>query len=421
MVQASINHPRRLLFLFQRVLGHSLIHWATGMGLAWHSNCIEHIIYTQVRRLLVAGGQSALVLPIMLWTYGPQRNSKHCCTCYYNRYSFNYHITRSVLNLDLESGMILLRKFGPNPRIIVDILVKPNMEAQYLSDIKSGASSLAYEIPTAFWELRSLQYSSDLIFIRPNVSKWRVIPTLYIPTPFLASTLGIAISGQAAFEQRSFFRMLSGHPTLRSTAEWLFKSYAHAYFSTPNQPPLDGYLRRGRNPHHIPIPTRAVIGSNALKDIQLPFNFYWRSQGPGFSGVDALIRSGDVVWALQFTSTRASCSSGTATEGLDDVFEIMKNEGVVTWHLVIVALDLSSAGVCRDQQKLTGRWKRMRIYACELPLRRFDEDQQEHLQAMLDEVIYFLLMYSYILTLGQANETYPVDQRAGSEVQIAEL
>lgn len=67
----------------------------------------------------------------------------------------------------------------------------------------------------------------------------------------------------------------------------------------------------------------------------------------------------------------------------------MKNEGVVTWHLVIVALDLSSAGVCRDQQKLTGRWKRMRIYACELPLRRFDEDQQEHLQAMLDEVIYF--------------------------------
>ena len=229
MAQASINHPRRLLFLFQRVLGHSLIRWATGMGLAWHSNCIEHIIYTQVRRLLVAGGQSALVLPIMLWTYGPQRNSKHCCTCYYNRYSFNYHITRSVLNLDLESGMILLRKFGPNPRIIVDILIKPNMEAQYLSDIKSGASSLAYEIPAAFWELRSLQYSSDLIFIRPNVSKWRVIPTLYIPTPFLASTLGIAISGQAAFEQRSFFRMLSGHPTLRSAAVWIFKSYAHAY------------------------------------------------------------------------------------------------------------------------------------------------------------------------------------------------
>lgn len=263
------------------------------------------------------------------------------------------------------------------------------MEDYYTRDIKSGAGKLAYRFSTEFSGIRFLQSSSDLIFIRPNISERCMISTLYIPTPFLASALGIAVSYQAVLQQHSFFRVLSDHPTLCSTARWLFKSYAHVYFSTPNRSLLDGYLPRERDPHRIPAPCRMIIGSSALKDIQLPSNFYWRPEGPeesDFSGVDALICSGDVVWAVQFTTT-SSCRSRTATEGLDKVFKIMKNKGVVTWHLVIMAVERRLAEACRDCQKLTGRWKGMRIYACELPLRIFFIDDQQRLQDTFDEVI----------------------------------
>jgi len=39
-----------------------------------------------------------------------------------------YITTRSVLNVGLESGVAFIRKFGPNPRIIINILTTPAME-----------------------------------------------------------------------------------------------------------------------------------------------------------------------------------------------------------------------------------------------------------------------------------------------------
>jgi len=42
-----------------------------------------------------------------------------------------YITTRSLLKLNLESGATLYKKFGPNPRIIINILVDPNMEVEW--------------------------------------------------------------------------------------------------------------------------------------------------------------------------------------------------------------------------------------------------------------------------------------------------
>jgi len=42
-----------------------------------------------------------------------------------------YITTRSLLKLNLESGATLYKKFGPNPRIIINILVDPSMEVEW--------------------------------------------------------------------------------------------------------------------------------------------------------------------------------------------------------------------------------------------------------------------------------------------------
>jgi len=37
--------------------------------------------------------------------------------------------TGTLLNIDLKSGATHYEKFGPNPRVIIDILLDPKMEA----------------------------------------------------------------------------------------------------------------------------------------------------------------------------------------------------------------------------------------------------------------------------------------------------
>ncbi|KAF8520015.1 hypothetical protein BU17DRAFT_47299 [Hysterangium stoloniferum] len=302
-----------------------------------------------------------------------------------------------VSGLDVEAGMALSEKYGPNPRSIVTILIEPSEEETYLDDVRTGAVTLAGQFPSIFLDLESLDFSSNIssmIFtVRPkNLISRR--PTLHIPTPFLASTLGVAVSAQTAAQQHSFFALLSGHPSLRSAAGWVFESYARVRFSGPNPASLQGYLPGDPNPHPIPTPSRVISGTTALQTIQSPFNFYWRPRESNFKGVDALIRSDNIVWALQFT---ISASHSSATKGLDEVSKIMNHKRDVEWRLVIVGPNMRGAESARDRQVLTGRWKDTYVYACELPLGEFEENEQQQFEFNMNEVNsdYYLVVLMY--------------------------
>lgn len=64
----------------------------------------------------------------------------------------------------------------------------------------------------------------------------------------------------------------------------------------------------------------------------------------------------------------------------------MNQKTDVDWHLVIVGPDLQAVEIARDQQNLTGRWGKINIYACELPLGHLDEDKLQQLQVNLSKV-----------------------------------
>ena len=208
-------------------------------------------------------------------------------------------------------------------------------------------------------------------------------PTLYIPTAFLASTLAVALSRQATAQQHSSFVLLNGHPALRTAAGWLFENYAHIRFSTPGHQDQASVLayraKKSSPPIDIPTPTRMISDSTALGTIQAPFDFYWRPRENNFPGIDALIRVGDTVWALQFT---LSSTHRSAKEGLVKVRSVMNHISKVKWRLVIVGSDQESAEACRDQQNLGGdwKWKNTIIYACSLPLGKFTDANLQELQ-----------------------------------------
>ena len=225
----------------------------------------------------------------------------------------------------------------------------------------------------------STDFSSLIFTLRPDRDGE---PTQYIPTAFLASTLAVAIARRARAQQHSSFVMFSDHPSLRTTARWLFEHYAHIYFSALDRGIIHGYRRNKRKPDVIPIPTEMISGSTALGSIKSPFNFYWRPREHNFPGIDALIRVGNTIWALQFTLNSAHNS---AQPGLDDVRRIMAHTTGVKWRLVIVGQDQKSAESCRDQQQLDGEWKKTRIYACTLPLGKFSEANLQRLQEVWKE------------------------------------
>lgn len=135
-----------------------------------------------------------------------------------------------------------------------------------------------------------------------------------------------------------------------------------------------------------------ISDSTKLKNIQEPFDFYWRpGEQQNFPGVNAIIRSGNIVWALQFT---ISTSHKPATEGLDRLYKDMNHKTDVDWRLVIVGPDLDAAKSVRDHQNLAGRWKETSVYACELPFGNFDE---EKLRVNLEEVSTYHSFYIHKL------------------------
>lgn len=177
--------------------------------------------------------------------------------------------------------------------------------------------------------------------------------------------------------------MLSSHPSLRAAAGWMFEHYAHVYLSNPTRIPLKAYLPNELNPHHIPVPAKMIAGSTKLKTIQPPHKFYWRPAEPNFKGIDALIRIDDIVWALQYT---ISGSHGSATNGLTKVYDAMNHKTGVQWRLVIAGPELRAAESVRDSQGLENPWTGTPVYACELPLGIFTEDDEQRLRDILNEV-----------------------------------
>jgi len=263
----------------------------------------------------------------------------------------------------------------------------PGREAAYLRGVNTAADDLSREFSKNFCSLRSLDFSSnifaEILMVRPDTPQLR-LPSLYIPTPFLASTLGVAISRHSAAQKYTFFMLLDSYPPLRDTAGWLFENYAYICFAGPNNISFQEYPGGKPNLYQIPTTNVVITGSTALKTIQPPFSFYWRPQEPYFNGVHALIRSNNVVWVLQFVISRPC---GSVTKGLDKVFEVMNYKTDVEWNLVIVSPDKRAAvEFSQNHQILTGQWERIRVYVCELPLDTFTEDNVQRLRANLNEV-----------------------------------
>ncbi len=161
----------------------------------------------------------------------------------------------------------------------------------------------------------------------------------------------------------------------------MFEHYAHNHLSKSECNTLEAYSLDG-TVHHIPVPATMIAGSTALKQIQPPHHFYWRPVQPSFKGINAIIRSGDNVWALQYTISK---EHKDAIDGLNEIRDGMNHKEDVKWHLVMVGLDLKDAKEARDDQKL-GDWNwPTAIYASELPLGQFDKEHAQHLEAILND------------------------------------
>jgi hypothetical protein len=169
-------------------------------------------------------------------------------------------------------------KYGSNIRAITDILLTPQNEEQYLGDIRAGAAKFADTSSAVMLDLQSLEYGSDQIFAL-RCEKGTLAPYLTIPTTFLVTTLGVALSRKAAAERHKALVLLDSNPSLYSAAGWIFEHSAHATLSDPNRSRLRTYID-GKLSTNIPPVKRMISGSDALREIQQPFDFYWRPRGP---------------------------------------------------------------------------------------------------------------------------------------------
>ncbi|KAF8344470.1 hypothetical protein F5887DRAFT_971403 [Amanita rubescens] len=288
-------------------------------------------------------------------------------------------------NLDFPEGKVLFEKYGPSPRIIIYILIKKTKEDDYQAEVEQAAATLANEFPIVFPRLESLDFGADetsskIFTVRPNTTS-RGKHALSIQTPFLCRIFGLAMAHQAAAQQHTFFRMLSSHPTFRDAAGWLFEHYAHNRLSEPTRESLKAHSRDGKA-HDIPVPAKIIAGSTALARIQPPCDFYWRPVKPNFKGVDAIIRDGNDVWALQYS---ISAKHIAATDGLIEIREGMNHKRNVKWHLVMIGSDLTNAMELRDHQELGDDWKwSTQVYASELPLGQFNELHAQRLETILE-------------------------------------
>ena len=179
---------------------------------------------------------------------------------------FHWCIYISALkDLNFPQGRSLFDKYGPSPRIIIDILIDNFNENEYENEVKTSAYKLAAEFSTVFPELGDLNFgdkiSSEVFTVRPKKNKSRGSYTLENPTIFLNRTFGLAMSRQAAAQQHTFFRILSNHPFFCDAAGWLFEDYAHNRLSEPMSNSLVVYSLNDAV-HRIPVPAKMIAGSS---------------------------------------------------------------------------------------------------------------------------------------------------------------
>jgi len=290
----------------------------------------------------------------------------------------------AVSNLNIERGLTLFHQYGPDIRTILSILDDPLQEAPYLNRIQSAAAKIACEFSTTFQELLDLDFSSKdvsskIFTLRPKDLVSR-LPVLTIPTKILTKILALALCRSAA-AQHAVFAMLNSHPSLRSPAGWMFENLAHVVVADSNRPRLQIY--KGDKEYSIPAPAKMISGNTALKGVQPPFHFYWRLRERNYQGVDAVIRCGNEVWALQYTVSR---THRDATAGLAEVYNNMNWIQGAKFHLVMIGSTESEAKSARDPQKLTDRWRTTPVYSCVLQLGIFDNQKLQQLQDILNDV-----------------------------------
>ena len=191
------------------------------MNLAVLSTLEKYMSYSQAH-LIIAGRnrKSRHVLFGISWMYGQKKSFKYYCMWYQLEcHSFSTDTsTSTICDFDVPRGVALFQKYGPNTRFIIQTFTNPSKEDGYLYDVQAGATRLACEFSTIFYNHENLDFSFDEIFIlKPDlVSRHKSIVT--IPTAFLFITLGIAVSRQTMALKHCFFTTLRDHPHLGSPA-----------------------------------------------------------------------------------------------------------------------------------------------------------------------------------------------------------
>ncbi len=157
----------------------------------------------------------------------------------------------------------------------------------------------------------------------------------------------------------------------------MFENMAHVFAADPERSQLHITTRTKKGT--IPDPEVMISGNDSLRHVHPPFRFYWQPREPNFKGVDAVIRHGSHVWALQYTVSRAHRD---ATDGLTEVRKIMNHK----WHLVMVGSTPLEAESARNAQKPTGDWANVPVYACIMEFGIFDEQKLQQLGELFENV-----------------------------------
>jgi len=196
-------------------------------------------------------------------------------------------------------------------------------------------------------------------------------------------TLALALCRNAEAQQHAVFAMLNSHPTLRAPAGWMFENMAHVVVANSQRPRLEIYYKDNKE-YNMPAPEVMISGNSALRGIKRAFRpFYWQPRETNYEGVDAVLRLGSDVWALQYTVSR---SHRAATEGLNEIRKNMNLIHNVRGHLVMIGATRSEAESARDSQKLTYPWNETPGYACAVRLCVFDNQMLQQLQDVFDDV-----------------------------------
>jgi len=294
----------------------------------------------------------------------------------------------TISNVDISRGESLFSKYGSNVRRIIGILKDPEEEeATYDLDVKSEAAEIAKDFSTILLRLERLDFKSKLSSDICCETEQSGAATAGFDHP---NAISLQDSSHGCVPPSGGSTTSDFHDAHCAPIPWyrcrvVVRNYAHVRLSDPTRPPIQTHICSVSNPPSIPAPKAVLAGSNALRKIQPPFDFYWRE--PIFEGIDGLIRVGNTVRVLQYTTFS---SHRSATKGLEEIRKIMNYIRGVDWHFDIVGPDLYIAKSARDSHKLTGRRAKTPIYASPLQIDILDKQM---LERMLNEVnTYYLRM-----------------------------